>query len=183
MQRWISVVLDNLSERKSSGPGSRRELGLTSRCGIHLAVFVEPYLELVLNGKKTVESRFSVNRCPPYNAVKRGDLLLLKRSGGPIVGVATVGDVWSYHLDPGSWSLIRDRFADQLCITDPGFWASKQGAAYATLMRVERAAEIDPIPILKRDRRGWVVLRSDNQQQELRCADGRVLLCDPLSAT
>jgi ASCH domain-containing protein len=167
MQRWISLVLDNLSERTIDCPDLRRELGLNSRCGIHLAVFVEPYLQLVLSGKKTVESRFSVNRCPPYNAVKRGDLLLLKRSGGPIVGVATVGDVWSYRLDPDSWSLIRDHFADQLCITDPEFWASKQGASYATLMRVEGAAEIDPIPILKRDRRGWVVLRADDQQQEL----------------
>ena len=104
MQRWISSVLENLRERLTADGRSHR-LGSYGPegvgCGVHLAIFVEPYLELVLAGKKTIESRFSANRCPPYNAVKKGDLLLLKRSGGPVVGVATVGQVWSYDLDLG----------------------------------------------------------------------------------
>ncbi len=170
MQRWISSVLENLRDRLTADGRSHR-LGNSGpegdACGVHLAIFVEPYLELVLAGKKTIESRFSVNRCPPYNAVKKGDLLLLKRSGGPVVGVASVGQVWSYDLDPDSWFLIRNHFAEQLCITDPEFWASKEGASYATLMRVECALRIEPIPVSKRDRRGWVVLSARNQQQEL----------------
>ena len=46
--------------------------------GIHLAIFVEPYLTYVLDGKKTVESRFSINRSPPYKKVKSGDIVFVK---------------------------------------------------------------------------------------------------------
>src|SRR5215210_2794220 len=63
-------------------------------CGIHLAVFVEPFLDYVLDGSKTVESRFSVNRCAPFGKVSPGDMVLLKRAGGPVVGIARVRTVW-----------------------------------------------------------------------------------------
>src|SRR3954453_16131391 len=88
-------------------PGS----GLPS-CGIHLAVFLEPFLGYVLNGSKTVESRFSVNRCAPFGKVHQGDVVLLKRSGRPVVGIARVQTVWSYHLDQSSWVFIRKHFAE-----------------------------------------------------------------------
>src|SRR5271169_6453922 len=68
-------------------------------CAIHLAVFIEPFLGYVLDGTKTVESRFSINRCAPFGKVSQGDVLLLKRAGGPVVGITRVLAVWSYHLD------------------------------------------------------------------------------------
>ncbi len=39
--------------------------------GVHLAVFVEPYLSAVLDGRKTMESRFGLTRQPPYDCVGR----------------------------------------------------------------------------------------------------------------
>jgi len=68
---------------------------------IHLAVFVEPFLTFVLEGRKTVESRFSIHRRPPFGCVRSGDLVLIKESGGPIVAMAEVSRVWYYQLDPG----------------------------------------------------------------------------------
>jgi hypothetical protein len=58
--------------------------------GIHLAVFIEPYLQFILDGQKTVESRFSANRSAPYQQVGKGDVVLLKRTGGPVMGVGSV---------------------------------------------------------------------------------------------
>ena len=49
--------------------------------GLHLAVFLEPYLRYILEGKKTVESRFSGRRIAPYGNVQCDDVILLKRSG------------------------------------------------------------------------------------------------------
>src|SRR5437867_4139305 len=54
---------------------------------LHLAVLLEPYLGYVLEGRKTVESRFSAVRCPPYRRVQSGDVVLLKSSGGPVEGI------------------------------------------------------------------------------------------------
>jgi len=125
---------------------------------LHLGVFVEPYLGHVLAGRKTVESRFSVVRCPPYRRVRRGDTLLLKASGGPIVGLCEVRDAWYYHLDPGSWKFIRKEFAEALCAQDPEFWQAREKASYATLLRINRVTHVPPFSWAKRDRRGWVVV-------------------------
>jgi hypothetical protein len=133
----------------------------------HLAILVEPYLQFILDGKKTVESRFSANRCPPYGAVKKGDIILLKRSGGPIVGLCQVADVWFYHLDPESWKFIKDKFAKAICAQGTAFWEERETASYATLMRIEQVQTIEPVNFTKRDRRGWVVLRNNPAQLEM----------------
>jgi hypothetical protein len=137
--------------------------GITSSFGIHLAIFNEPYLRYLLDGTKTVESRFSVNRCPPYNRVVSGDLLLLKRAGGPIVGVCFVNSVSSYELDPRSWQHIRREYTTALCAQDPEFWTSRAAAGFATLMHVKNARPVSPLHYPKRDRRGWVVLQTSSQ--------------------
>ena len=131
---------------------------------VHLAVLVEPYLQYVLDGKKTVESRFSIRQSPPYGSVKDGDVLLLKRVSGPIVGLCQVATVWSYDLDPESLSELRAEFAAAICAQDPEFWRERSSAAFATLMRLQNVCPISPIHLEKRDRRGWVVLRRRSQQ-------------------
>ena len=130
-----------------------------SPCSLHLAVFVEPYLKYVLQGAKTIESRFSLRRCAPHGRVRPDDLLLLKRSGGAIIGLCTVSNVWLYHLDPASWQFIRREFTQALCAQDPAFWQQRERANFATLLRVENVRPIAPLSFPKRDRRGWVVLR------------------------
>lgn len=131
---------------------------------IHLAVFVEPYLEYVLEGRKSVESRFSVDRRPPYHRVSAGDVLLLKRAAGPVVGISQVSHVWYYQLDPASFGELRSKFAAALCVQDPAFWAERSDASFATLMRLENVRRIEPIHVNKRDRRGWVILKKRSRQ-------------------
>jgi hypothetical protein len=127
-------------------------------------VFVEPYLRYLVEGKKTVESRFSKNKCAPYRAVQPRDILVIKESGGPAVAVCEVAAVWFYNLAPESWDEIRHRFARQLCIDDSSFWSNKATALFATLMQVENVQRIDPIVVPKKDRRGWVVLEPGSRQ-------------------
>lgn len=135
--------------------------------GIHLAIFVEPYLQYILDGKKTIESRFSINRFPPYHRVFTGDVLLLKKSGGPIIGICEVTDVWSYELDKNSWAEIRKDFTIALHVQDPEFWARRQHASFATLMKLKKPMKTSPIFLDKRDRRGWVVLKQSSNQTSL----------------
>ena len=147
---------ERLAQTKSKNP-----------VGIHLAILVEPYLEFILEGKKTVESRFSVNRCAPYNQIFTDDIILLKKSGGPIVGISSVKDVWYYRLDPKSWKSIRKEFTQVLCAQDPEFWHKRQHTSYATLIRLKNPRTINPVNINKRDRRGWVVLKKREAQMVL----------------
>src|SRR5690554_1453539 len=82
---------------------------------IHLAILVEPYLQFILEGRKTVESRFSAKRCAPFERVRPGDVILLKRSSGPIVGLCQVAHAWFYSLDATTWTFIQERFAEAIC--------------------------------------------------------------------
>ena len=174
--KWTTELIDGLRSELADDIFWREELKraaeVDSNIGIHIGIFVKPYLDLLLGGKKTVESRFSANRCAPYGIARKADVLLLKRSGGPIMGLCRLGDVWCYQLEPQSWRLIRDRFAEQLCISDPAFWAAKKDACYATLMRVEHSRQVEPVAIPKRDRRGWVVVRGHQVQQDLIAVSG-----------
>jgi hypothetical protein len=171
MPAWSSSLLDVLDECLDGHEVWKSRVhadknGVTAPRGIHLAVFVEPFLGFLLGGQKTVESRFSIHRCPPFGYVHAHDLVLIKESGGPIVAIAEVSDVWYYTLNPGARDFIRARFAKQLCV-EAEFWERKADSCYATLMQFSRVAQVQPIHCTKRDRRGWVVLASAGKQGAL----------------
>lgn len=134
---------------------------------IHLGIFIEPFLSHILDGKKKWESRFSVNRCAPYNKVKNGDYLLIKKSGGPILGIVEITKVIYFELDKGSFDVIRKNYSELLCIEDPLFWETKKDASYATLMKLSSIRKLNPIDFIKQDRRGWVVLENRTNQLKL----------------
>lgn len=131
---------------------------------VHLAILLEPYLQFIFDGTKTVESRFSKNRIAPYNMVEPGDVVLLKKAAVRAVsGVCVVRRVWFYKLDDRTWSDIRDGFSRALRAEDPSFWERRKAAQFATLMRISEVQVLPPIEVHKHDRRGWVVLRSQRQ--------------------
>ncbi len=68
--------------------------------GLHLAVLTEPFCSLLLDGAKTIESRFSRVRCAPYGTLAEGDIVVVKKTGGPVTGAFQAGTVRSYHLTP-----------------------------------------------------------------------------------
>jgi hypothetical protein len=172
MKMWSNSLLARVEEHLQTHEywgqrvdflfGTRKRLN-----SLHLAVFVEPFLQFVLDGRKTVESRFSIHRCAPFHCVRSGDLVLIKRSGGPIIALAEISQVWYYELNQDAWSFIRTRFATQLCVEDPEFWERKASSYFATLMQLGRVERLDPLDCSKRDRRGWVVLNGISQQQVL----------------
>jgi hypothetical protein len=130
----------------------------SSAIGIHLAVFAEPFLSLVLDGSKTVESRFSRVRCAPFELVSDGDIILLKRVGGPICGIVLARRAWFYELDKKALASIRKTYSSTICADDE-FWRRRRDACYATLIELAEPTAIPATACAKRDRRGWVPLR------------------------
>lgn len=142
-----------------------RDLAQRKDTRIHLAVFIEPYLQYILDGTKTVESRFSINRCAPFERAQPGDIILLKKSGGGVIGACQITHSWFYHLDPSAWKFIKEKFAGPLAIKDASFWKTKERACYASLLKISHVYTFDPLPFVKRDRRGWVTLAAPVQKQ------------------
>ena len=130
---------------------------------VHLAIFVEPFLSYVLNGRKSVESRFSTRQCAPFGRVKVGDIILLKAASGPVKGICQVARTWYYDLRSVPLISVRERFAESICAQDDEFWRSREKAEYATLLKLRSVREVTPMACPKRDRRGWVILNDDRQ--------------------
>lgn len=165
--RSRSPLLDDVLQRAS--PDLAPVVGAFAddhEVALHLAVFVQPYLSFILDGSKTVESRFSARSIAPHDRIAEGDVILLKPASKPIVGWCRAGTVWDYELDPSSWSEIQDRFSGPLC-AQHGFWESRQAAHFATLIKVEDVTVTAPTPVNKSDRRGWVVLAERAQDRLL----------------
>jgi hypothetical protein len=171
MDDWHSVVADEILSAVDDSAfwKSYLEPLIYSKrvpFGLHLAVCVEPFLRYILDGQKTIESRFSSMRRAPYERVKSGDVVLLKKVGGPIVGICQIATVRFYQLEENSWQEIRT-FASEICAEDSAFWKAREDASFATLMRIKNVKTIQPIRVDKKDRRGWVVLRTEERQQPL----------------
>ena len=133
---------------------------------LHVAIFHEPFLSLALEGRKTVESRFSQHRVAPFQSVHTGDVILMKTQGGPVRGLAVAERVWSFDLSVASIERLRERFSEDMCVDD-AFWFGKKRARFATLIRVAEPLRIAPVQCVKKDRRGWVVMRSRQLQLSL----------------
>ena len=154
---WERVLIERLSALCRDTPLAHA-LEKEITVGVHLAVLVEPYLSFLLQGKKTIESRFSVKRQAPFMRVQNGDILVLKGSSGPVCGVCRVARVWFYRLGPNTWAEI-ERYSKELCMDGSAFWIKKKAASFGTLMQVEEVQRLEEFDIRKRDPRAWVVIR------------------------
>lgn len=132
---------------------------------LHLALLFEPFLSLLMNGTKTIESRFSRVRCAPYGCLAAGDVIAVKKTGGPILGAFIAGDVTSHQLTPTRITDLRNRYAAQICATDDEFWAERADCTYATLVQVTHVRALPEVAFPKKDRRGWVQLTQPTAAQ------------------
>lgn len=124
----------------------------------HLVIIKKVYLDSVLQGQKTTECRLSRTRRPPFGAVRVGDTLWLKQSGGQILATAKVGRVEFLHpLTPTRLAALQAGYADSLRV-GKGFFDSYRRARFATLIWLSRIRRVEPLPYEKRSRCAWVVL-------------------------
>jgi hypothetical protein len=126
---------------------------------LHLAILVEPYLQWILAGRKAVESRFSRDRRPPFQSVRAGDIVLLKRSAGPVLGIAHIAAAHYYELTPAILRQIRHRFAAKIGAETEAFWRQRRALRVASHFRLAHIHPLPPIACAKRDQRAWVVLQ------------------------
>ena len=124
----------------------------------HLVILKRTYLRHILDGTKTVECRFSKVRRAPFGAIRAGDVLWLKLSGGPIVGIATAA--WVEFLERSNGPIryrLPSRYTANLR-ADAEFLSGLAAARFATFIGLSRVRPISPMSVRKSSRHGWVVL-------------------------
>jgi hypothetical protein len=164
-----SLLVSQLCEFLGADPGWAVALTALqeAEASLHLAVLTEPFLGWLLDGSKTIESRFSRIRCAPYGCLAEGDVVAVKKPGGPVTGAFQAGAVLSYQLIPSRVTEIRERFAAQIRACDDEFWRQRADCAYATLVQVRHAGMLPGLAFPKKDRRGWVQLTQARAQLAL----------------
>ncbi len=124
----------------------------------HLVILKKQYLDAILDGRKTVESRFAKTRRAWFGKVKPGDKLFLKASSRPVCATAKVEKVISYEdLSPVKIAHIEKQYNKQIIGPDE-YWKSKRDSRYGMLVWLGDVEPCEPIQIKKRDWRAWVVL-------------------------
>jgi ASC-1-like (ASCH) protein len=139
----------------------------------HLAIFTQPYLNLILSSEKTIESRFSQNKIVPFSKIKTGDKIIMKQSGGLVYGEFTAGKVIFLSenfafFNPQKIKIegdlsIAKKFSKEICTNaDKDFWQKRKLAKYATLIEIKNLNTYkNPRPCHEKDpkdRRAWIIL-------------------------
>jgi len=124
----------------------------------HLVILKKPYLDAILAGRKTIESRFIKTRHSPFGKVTAGDRLFLKISSGPVCAEATASAVENFeNLTPEQILKIKQQY-NQLIGGGEEYWQSKADCKFGFLVWLKDVRKVEPVFINKKDWRAWVVL-------------------------
>ncbi len=160
--KWKDKLLNDIIQSAKYSDESNLQIDKLFRdeaINIHLAVFTEPFLSMILSGKKTMESRFSINNVIPYRRVLPKDIVLIKKSGGSIVGFFIVKDVAYFsNLTKGKVELTENQYGNQLA-WDDNFLSNKSYSKYLSLISFELVLKINPIETNKSDKTGWSIVK------------------------
>ena len=127
----------------------------------HLAILSPGWIELILSGDKTIESRFSKRRSAPFGKVSEGDVVFMKESGGLVKGAFRVGKVdtiekLTYELRIAIDASFREQIFGTPYFTE--HYDKWKASKHATLIHIAETLEYNtPFAIEKRDPRAWVV--------------------------
>lgn len=124
----------------------------------HLAILKKPYLEAILAGRKTVESRLYQTRHKWLSQISAGDKLFLKASSGPVMATATVASVKRFeNLTARQIAELQRQYNQQIGGNEQ-YWKEKMNSRFGVLVWLKDVQPIAPRFIRKYDWRAWVVL-------------------------
>lgn len=125
----------------------------------HVAILKPIYVNAILSGAKTIESRLMKVAMAPYGQVAVGDRLFIKDSGGPFRATAVVDDVDEYNnLQPDEVMRLHEAYVDRVG-GEYAYWWGKRMSRYAVFMHLTEVEPIDVGPrYQKSGYRAWFVL-------------------------
>ena len=158
----------------------------------HLTILLPDWIELILDGSKTIGCWFTQIRCAPYGKVNKGDIIYMRENKGRrlVHGIFTASEVETFdtitlvekddiYANYGQ-QIFGRRFVEKsdLVTEELKKWHISK---YATLIHITKLYPFPnpkPLPFQKSDGRSWVVL-DKCQVQELRKVEGCYREGDP----
>lgn len=125
----------------------------------HVAILLPRYIDLMLRGEKTMESRLTRRPIAPFDAIKAGDVIHFKASGGRYRAVAKAARVHCFKPNtPAEVEWLAQRFNGEVC-AEPAYWDGKRHSRFATFIALCDVRPADTGPALAPSRGpAWFVL-------------------------
>lgn len=125
----------------------------------HIVILRQPFFDMILSGEKTIESRFSMNKIAPFKKIRKGDILLLKETGGQVTAKAVAGKIEFFELTPENVEAIRIKFGKQIGTDKIEDWEETKKKKFCTLVWLENVQKVKPFSVPKSNGAGWIVLQ------------------------
>lgn len=125
----------------------------------HIAILKEPFFSMVLDGTKTIESRWSMHKIAPYNKVSVGDEILLKQTGKDVTATAVVKKVKFYELTPQKVEDIRLKYGKEIGTDKFENWQDTLQKKYCTLIWLQDVKQIKPLKVPRSNGSGWIIVK------------------------
>lgn len=95
----------------------------------------ESWLNLIIIGKKSIESRWYVNRVAPWGKIVAGDTVYFKESGDKVKVKASVSKVIQFEkLDEIVCGQIFAKYGKQICLQDMSYYPYYTKKKYCILI-------------------------------------------------
>ena len=123
---------------------------------VHVAIMNKKwgFVDKILNGQKTVESRWYKNKYRPWDAVKKGEMVYFKNSGEKVVARATIKKVLQFSdLSENKVMEILHRYGRNIGIEEhdaPTFYKMWTRKKYCILLFLHKAHKVSPFTINKK---------------------------------
>jgi len=131
----------------------------------HLAILSKEkkLLDLIISGKKTIESRWYEYKRTPYQNISAGEIVYFKEVGEPVIAKALVDQVLFFdQLDEVKIRSILEKYGKHIGI--PISSTSKYvGKNYCTLVFLSKARKIEPFHINKKgfgSMAAWITVKT-----------------------
>lgn len=125
----------------------------------HVAIVSRDVADALLSGRKRVESRLFRARRPPYGAIRPGERIFFKRSGGAVF--ATARAIWvefATFASPNAVAAAARRLG-RLVAAPRAYWSARREARYGVFIGLSAVRPTRAGPRVPRQfGGGWVVL-------------------------
>ena len=124
----------------------------------HLAILRQPFLNMILSGEKTIESRWSMHKIAPYNKLSVGDEILLKETSKDVIATAKVKDFKYFELTPQIADEIKQKYGKEIGVYKFINWENYRNKKYCTLIWLENVEKVKPFKVKRSNGAGWIVI-------------------------
>ena len=124
----------------------------------HLAILKQPFLNMILSGEKTIETRWAMHKIAPYNKLRVGDEILLKETCKEVIATAKVKDFKYFELTPQIADEIKQKYGKEIGVYKFENWENYRNKKYCTLIWLDNIEKVKPFKVKRSNGAGWIVI-------------------------